>query len=67
MGGRVLSTYFSNSNVEFTKKQINMVVAHNLAKTIILNTCSDILSHVPTYIKDLIFNELIALEFPDKN
>jgi len=52
------NTYLTNSHVEFIRRQANDV-AHNLAKATTSNTSFQVFDDIPTYITNLIFNEMI--------
>jgi len=50
--------YLTNSHVEFIKRQANEVT-HTLAKAATSNTSFHVFDDIPTYITNLIFNEMI--------
>jgi hypothetical protein len=54
----MFSNFYSNSSVEFVRRQANEV-AHNLAKTATLSASFQILVDVPNYIEHLLINEML--------
>jgi len=55
---QLYSTYLTNSHVEFIRRQTNEVT-HTLAKTVTSSTRFYVFDDIPTYITDLIFNEML--------
>jgi len=55
---RLFSSQFTNSMVEFHRRQVN-VAAHTLAEATPLLTSPAILYHVPHCIEQLIINEML--------